>query len=333
MRYLTILISLGACSLMLAAGPARIIYDTDMGNDVDDAFGLALLHAFENRHEAKLLAVTISKDNRWSAPFVDLMNTFYGRPGIPIGIVIDGATKADGSYTKATVERKAPGGSPLYPHRITETGAVEDAAVLLRKVLAAEQDGTVTIVQVGFSTNLARLLDSPPDVYSPLRGRELAARKVKLAVLMAGRFDAPQHEYNIEQDLASARKFFAEWPTPIITSGYEVGATILYDPENIDTDFTYVTNHPLADAYRFYRKMPYQEPLWDPSAVLYAVRPGPRYFGLSPNGKIVVDAKAITTLSQDPQGQHHYLTVDDAQRARIKEAITVLASEPPAALR
>ena len=124
MRYLTALITSGACSLMLAAGPARIIYDTDMGNDVDDALGLALLHAFENRHEAKLLAVTITKDNRWAAPFVDLMNTFYGRPGIPIAIVVDGKTKADGSYTKATVERKAPDGSPLYPRRITETSTV-----------------------------------------------------------------------------------------------------------------------------------------------------------------------------------------------------------------
>ena len=241
---------------MLAAGPPRIIYDTDMGNDVDDAIGLALLHAFENRREAKLLAVTISKDNRWAAPFVDLMNNFYGRPGIPIGIVIGGATKADGSYTKATVERKAPNGSPLYPRRVTESSPVEDAVVLLRKVLAAEQDGAVTIVQVGFSTNLARLLDSPPDVHSPLGGRELAARKVKLAVLMAGRFDAPRREYNIEQDLAGARKFFAGWPTPIVASGYEVGAAILYDPANIDTDFTYVRNHPLADAYRFYRRCP-----------------------------------------------------------------------------
>jgi inosine-uridine nucleoside N-ribohydrolase len=261
------------------------------------------------------------------------MNSFYGRPGIPIGIVIGGATKADGSYTKATVERQAPGGSPLYPRRITETSAVEDATLLLRKVLAAEQDGAVTIVQVGFSTNLARLLDSAPDVHSPLAGRELAARKVKLAVLMAGRFDAPRREYNIEQDLPSARKFFAEWPTPIVTSGWEVGAAILYDPENIDTDFTYVQRHPLADAYRFYRKMPYKEPLWDPSAVLYAVRPGPRYFGLSPSGKIVVDEKAVTTLAPDPQGKHHYLTVSDTQCARIKEAITVLASEPPASRR
>jgi len=63
----------------------RLIFDTDMGNDVDDALALAVIHALESRGEAKLLAVTLSKDNRYAAPYVDLVNTFYGRAGIPIG--------------------------------------------------------------------------------------------------------------------------------------------------------------------------------------------------------------------------------------------------------
>ena len=66
------------------AEPVRIIFDTDMGNDVDDAIALALLHAMETRGEARILAVTITKDNRYAAPFVALFNKTYGRPGIPI---------------------------------------------------------------------------------------------------------------------------------------------------------------------------------------------------------------------------------------------------------
>ena len=69
-----------------AQTPVNIIFDTDIGNDVDDALALAMLHAFETRHEARLLAVTITKDNQWAAPYVDLVNTFYGRPDIPIGM-------------------------------------------------------------------------------------------------------------------------------------------------------------------------------------------------------------------------------------------------------
>ena len=80
---------LGAPAITLAQAPAppNIIFDTDMGNDVDDALALAMLHAFESRHEAHLVAVTITKDNKWAGPYVDAVNTFYGRPEIPIGTV------------------------------------------------------------------------------------------------------------------------------------------------------------------------------------------------------------------------------------------------------
>src|SRR5262249_44942665 len=56
-----------------------LIFDTDMGNDIDDALALGVIHALESRGECRLLAVTLSKDNALAAPFVDLVNTFYGR--------------------------------------------------------------------------------------------------------------------------------------------------------------------------------------------------------------------------------------------------------------
>ena len=48
----------------LAGEPVPVIFDTDMGNDVDDAIALAMLHALESRGESKLLAVTVTKDGR-----------------------------------------------------------------------------------------------------------------------------------------------------------------------------------------------------------------------------------------------------------------------------
>ena len=62
----------------------------DIGNDVDDALALAMLHALESRGECRLIAVTITKDNPWAAAYVDLVNTFYGRARIPIGMVKTG---------------------------------------------------------------------------------------------------------------------------------------------------------------------------------------------------------------------------------------------------
>ena len=54
--------------------PVSLIFDTDMGNDIDDALALGVIHALQSRGECRLLAVTVSKDNTYSAPFIDLVN-------------------------------------------------------------------------------------------------------------------------------------------------------------------------------------------------------------------------------------------------------------------
>jgi len=327
--YLSLLLALCGAPLP-AAEPVRIILDTDMGNDVDDALALAELHAFESRGEVQLLAVTITKDNAWAPVFVDLLDTFYGRPDIPIGMVQHGKTPDDGNYTRHVATMTDSAGAPLYSHRITNQSKLPDAVHLLRKMLAAQPDASVVIVQIGFSTNLARLLDSGPDDASPLTGRDLAAKKVRLVSAMAGEFRAGHHtEYNINQDIPSAQKFFSEWPGPIATSAFDIGESIRYPVRNIDEDFRYRQHHPLADAYRAYRPMPYDEPLWDPTAVLYAVRPEDGYFGTSPGGQIAVDNQGVTTFTPTPTGRQRYLTADDNQRSRIREAISLLVSEPP----
>src|SRR5690625_7325019 len=60
-------------------------------------------------------------------------------------------------------------------------------------------DSSVTIVTVGFMSNLAELLKSRPDRYSPLSGRELVGKKVKQYVAMAGMF--PQgREFNVRSE-------------------------------------------------------------------------------------------------------------------------------------
>ena len=314
------------------AEPVRIIFDTDMGNDVDDAIALAELHAFETRGEARILAVTLTKDNRWAPVFVDLLDTFYGRPDIPIGMVQHGATPDDGAYTKPVATEKNAAGSLLYPRRVTPETRLPDAVQLLRKVLAAQPNGSVTIVQVGFSTNLARLLDSGPDHASPLTGRELAHRKVRLLAMMAGEFRAGRGpEYNITNDIPAAQKLFRDWPGQMVTSGFDVGESIPYRGREIGIDFTYIAHHPLADAYRDYKGSG-DEPLWDPTAALYAVRPDRGYFRTSPAGRITVDEKGDTTFTAAADGNARYLVVDDAQRARIREAISLLMSAPPASV-
>ena len=296
-------------SLALAAQPVPVVFDTDMGNDVDDAIALAVLHSLETRHEAKILAVTITKDNRYAAPFVALFNREYGRPSIPIGVVKDGVTKDDGKYLRQVLESFG----------ASSTGSYPDALTLLRQTLSSQPDGSVVIVQVGFSTNLARLLDSD---------RDLVARKVRLLCAMAGNYLETTPEFNVVKDIASAQKVFGEWPGEVVASGFEVGRAIRYPAKRIATDFVWASRNPLVEAYKAYKPMPYDEPLWDPSAALYAVRQEAGYFSLSPAGKIEVDGKGSTRFVAG-DGRQHYLVVNEAQKALVLEAIAELASEPP----
>ena len=55
-----ILVFLIGAMLAVAAPPVPVIFDTDIGNDVDDCLALAILHAFESRGEARIAAVTIA---------------------------------------------------------------------------------------------------------------------------------------------------------------------------------------------------------------------------------------------------------------------------------
>ncbi len=296
--------------------PVRLVFDNDMGNDIDDALALAMLHALESRGEAKILAVTITKDNRFAAPYVDLVNHFYGRPAIPIGMVHGGKTPEDGKYIRPVAER------PAYPRRLKSGSEAPDATGLLRNVLSGEADGSVVLVQVGFSTNLARLLDSPA-------GAELVARKVRFICAMAGAFPSGKREYNVYTDIAAARKLFAESPVPIVFSGYEIGENIRYPAASIEKDYAYVADHPVAEAYRAYKMMPYDRQTWDLTAALYAVRPAAGYFSLSEPGRVTVDDEGKTVFTPDANGNHRYLITSAEQRRRTLETLIELCSRPP----
>jgi inosine-uridine nucleoside N-ribohydrolase len=310
--------------------PVRLVFDTDVGNDIDDAFALAVIHALQNRGECTLLAVTISKDNEYSAPFVDLVNAFYGRHDTPVGVVREGKTPEDGQYTRAVCRAKD-NGTFRYPRRLANNGDAPEAVGLMRRILTCQPDQSVVLVVTGFSTNLARLLESGPDEHSPMPGRALVVRKCRLLSIMAGMYSPGNNhrEYNIVTDLPSARKVFAEWPTPIVASGFEIGTAIQFPAVAVERDFRYVKHHPLREAYNAFMEMPYDRPAWDLTSVLYAVRPDREYFGLSEPGEIQIGEEGTTWFVPSPDGRHRYLTVNDHQITRVQEALVQLASQPP----
>jgi inosine-uridine nucleoside N-ribohydrolase len=324
---LALILGLMTSSSLLGSGPIPLIFDTDMGNDIDDALALAVIHALESRGECKLIGVTLTKEHELGAPFVDAINTFYGRGSIPIGMVSGGKGRKESSYLQSGVLRDAEGDF-VYPHDLIDNNQAEDAVELLRRLLETAEDQSIVIAQVGFSTNLARLLESGPDARSPYSGMELVRRKVRFLSAMAGNFAKPDPEFNVRVDRDSAAALFSTWPTEIIFSGFEIGISLPYPAESIENDFRYVKNHPISDAYRAYHQMPYNRPTWDLTSVLYAVRPNRDYFGLSVSGVVDVDAEGSTKFQENRSGKHRYLTLTEEQRVRTLEALVQLTSQP-----
>ena len=344
-NYFFKFIALPVCVLMLAGCDCStknqqctqnqsgipIIFDTDIGNDVDDALAMGVIHALVNRGECQLLAVTITKDNQYAAPIINLINTFYGRPDIPVGMARSGVTPDDGRYLKQVVLTKNEKGEDAFPHAIKPGSEVPEAVGLLRKTLAAQADGSVVVIQVGFSTNFARLMDTQADDISPLSGMELIRKKVRLLSIMAGSF-VPKYthiEYNIQCDVPAAKKLIAGWPTPIVFSGFEIGDMIQFPSVNIRNDFNYVKQHPLKESYHYYRGLDKSQATFDLTSVLYAVRPNHGYFDLSEPGTVVLDAEGRTTFEPGANGKHRYMIVSEAQIAKVVEALCLLSSEPP----
>jgi inosine-uridine nucleoside N-ribohydrolase len=330
----TFLLTYLLCCSAALADPVKVIFDTDMGNDVDDALALAMLHSLQNRGESELLAITATKDHAEVAPYLDAINTFYGRPDIPIGTTDSGVTPEESLFTGLAFAREDD--RLVYPHDLKLGDPSASAVDLLRETLAQQADQSVVIIQVGFSTNLVRLLDTVGDRHSALNGTELVAKKVKHISIMAGAFTdigGDTHlEFNIVQDIPAARRLASDWPTPVIWSGFEVGLAIRYPAASIENDFAYVDRHPIPESYQAYIPTPHERPTWDLTSVLWAIRPDRNYFELSQAGQVEVKADGETVFQAQPNGLHRFLKITETEVARAREIMAALVSEPPRTL-
>jgi inosine-uridine nucleoside N-ribohydrolase len=312
--------------------PVKIIFDTDIGNDVDDVLALCILHALQTRGDCELLAVTITKPDELAAPFVDAINNFYGRTNIPIGYTQAGLTNQSGKFL--SLANAKDGAAVRYPHSLSRSSDAPPATKLLRKILAGQPDSSVVLVQVGFFSNFAALLDTPGDDSSPLTGRELVKQKVPLLSIMAGSFQTIGNnnhylEYNVISDIPAAQKLARDWPSPIVWSGFEIGIAAPFPATSIERDFHYVAHHPAAEAYYLYNPPPHNRPTWDPTSALYAVAPERGYFNLSAAGQVTVEPDGFTRFTPSPNGRDRFLILTPDQIPRLKEALVQLASQPP----
>ena len=259
--------------------PIKIIFDTDIGPDYDDAGAMALLHAFADLGEAEILATMASNKHDLVAPVIDLINTYFGRPDLPIGVPKDSGVAITSSYRWPEMI------VAQYPHTLQSNAEAPGAVPLYREILSQEADQSVTIVTVGFLTNMANLLKSVPDGFSPLTGKDLVEKKVEKLVVMGGKFPEGE-EFNFVKDSISTQYMVENWPTPVIFSGFEIGEKILTGDVLVKQDFE---GNPIKDIYQysFENENAKSRMSWDQTAVLVAVRGVAPYFDLKPGYGLV----------------------------------------------
>ncbi len=312
--------------------PAGIIFDSAMGSRIDDALAMALLYGLDGKNEARVISVSVSKSNLHSAAFSEVIGRFYagavsgafgafGR-NLPVGMADNGKLTEDSPMLLVPLSKKNAEGQPAYQHGIHTLVDTAEVPALLRNAFTSQVDQNCMVIVTGPATNLAQVLDLPGV-------KDWITRKVRYLAIVAGNFAGGGPELNVKSDIAAAKKLFAEWPTQIIVTGSEVGQAIRFPAENIEVDFAFAKDHPVADAYRAYQQMPYDAETTAMAAVLSAIRPNEKYFKMSESGTVTITPEGKTNFSASAGGKHQYLIVDPAKKEQVVKAYRELASAKP----
>jgi len=301
--------------------PASVIFDSDIGPDYDDVGAITILHVLADRGQANILATVASNKYEGIAAVLDVFNTYFKRPDIPIGVPKGKAVALrDPQHWSDSLLAK-------YPHSIKYNNQVPDAVDVYRKVLSSQPDHSVTIVTVGFFTNLANLLKSNPDQFSKLSGKDLIKRKVKLLVSMGGWFPSGK-EFNISTDARSSKESLEQWPTKVIFSGSEIGRNIKTGLPLIHNET--IQNSPVKDVFRIAIPQDVQDSAgrmsWDETAVLVAVEGLGPFFNLCA-GKIQLKADGSNTWKKGNFAQFYLIQKGDP--GKVADTINHLMMEPP----
>ncbi|MEM9366511.1 MAG: nucleoside hydrolase [Planctomycetota bacterium] len=309
-----------------------MIFDTDMAGDCDDAGALAVLHALADRGEAKILAVVTNRKDAAGASGAacDAINTFYGRPDIPLGTDKDGSKlggKRPSPYTGALASD--------FPHDSPSDTELPDAVTVYRHALANSSDESVVICSVGALSNLEDLLRSGPDEIVGMSGVDLIRAKVKRTVIMGGHFPhSSKPETNLYLDPAAAVSVAVSWPSEILWQGFEIGAALHCGASLIQSpDANPVRRSFELRPYLGHRAIDFGKPAHDQAAVLLAVRGAhPKQWSISDPGRVVIDSNGHTEFIRDPRAKHRYVKFRGRSEP-IATSIDELMTAKPRSLR
>lgn len=242
--------------------PQKVIFDTDIGDDIDDAFALGLA---VSSPELRILGVTTAWGNTGlRAQLASRMLCDLGLSDIPVSA--GPRTDSTNAFTQArwASQYKAP--EQGWPDAITFT---------LDQI--RRYPNQITLIAIAPLSNIGKLIDTDPDTF----------RKLKRVVMMGGSIyrrygdlgytpdRGPEPEYNIKMDVPAAKKLFASgvplYVMPLDSTQLklqEVERNIIFTHSSPLTDDLTLLYHQWSAAT--------QNPtptLFDAMAVAYAIQP------------------------------------------------------------
>jgi inosine-uridine nucleoside N-ribohydrolase len=250
--------------LLLATGSTRaaaqhpipkqkVIVDTDIGDDIDDAFALALALRSPELQVLQIDSAYGDADLR-----ARLLQHFLHAAALPPVAVAEGVvTHATNVFTQRTYAEQQAEPSQPYPD------AIGTSLDLIRS-----SPGEITLIAIAPLSNIGAMIDRDPATF----------RKLKRVVLMGGSVHrgyndskTPEPEWNIKMDIGSARKLLA--------SGVPIFMMPL-DATNLKLDeakrqFVFKEGSPLTGQLDLlYKQWGSKTPtLFDAMAVAYAIDP------------------------------------------------------------
>ncbi len=290
--------------------PRAVILDTDIGPDCDDVGALVTLLHYAKEYHFPILGICNCTSNKAGNGAIDAVCRQCHTETPPLGQWSHPGFLDDPSchkYNDAIAEKF----SSAYRDG---TLKVEPETVFYRKLLASAPDDGVVIVTIGMFNDLAALLNSTPDEYSPLDGMALVRKKVHCVVSMAALL--PQgREYNIVCDVKASETVLEAWPTPIYLSDFHIGHTVLAGYGHVK-DTAAIEASPLTMAYHLYTKE-WSERLgngcsFDLTAVQFAVLGEGELYGLDEPGRLefyeeIPGLRDATRFVPDPHGRCRFM--------------------------
>lgn len=296
-----------ALGLLLAGGrPAaaqppvpkqKVIIDTDIGDDIDDAFAVAL--AFRSPELQILQIDSAYGDTHLRARLLEHFLHDASLPPVPVaqGVV----THTTNIFTQRVYAEQQP--EPSRPY----ADAIATSLDLIRK-----SPGEITLIAIAPLSNIGAMIDRDPAAF----------RKLKRVVLMGGSVrrgyndgKTPEPEWNIKMDIGSARKLFASG-VPIFMMPLDA-TNLKLDEAKRQQVFSH--GSPLTDQLDLlYKEWGQPTPtLFDAMAVAYAIDPAlcpttPLHLSIDDRGMTIPGAGAanaqVCLNSSSEAFFHFYLT-------------------------